>query len=253
MLTAPQRQALQASVERVRRRVGQALAAAQGTVAGPGSARRPPGNMGCIGDVGDIGGVGDVGGVAEAGGADAALDVVALLHTGLDTVAARAAADGPAPDCRPGCAHCCRRPVEATDPEVLRLARAVRGWPAPERAALHARLRAHRPGQACAFLRDERCSVYALRPGVCRKAHSLSVQACAAGAAEIPQRLDWIVDAEALMAGTALAYRDAGLPAAARELNAAVARALDDATCEARWQRGEDALGALPPMAGGRA
>jgi uncharacterized protein len=175
------------------------------------------------------------GALARAADAEAAVAFVAQLHHALDEVAARAATAGPAPACRAGCAHCCRLPVQATDPELLQLARAVAGWPAAEQAALIARLQAHAPGQSCAFLQDERCTVYAWRPGACRKAHSLSVSACEAGAQTIPQNLAWIVDAEALITGTARAYADAGLAAGAHELNAAMYRTLADPDAAALW------------------
>ena len=75
---------------------------------------------------------------------------------------------------------------------------------------------------------DERCSIYPVRPAACRKAHSLSAPHCAEQSPTIPQNLRLLVDAEALMAGTALAYRDQPLPASAHELNAAVLAALND-------------------------
>lgn len=181
------------------------------------------------------------GALARAADPEAAVAFVAQLHQALDDVAARATAAGPAPACRAGCAHCCRLPVQATDPELLHLARAVAAWPAAERAALLARLQAHAPGQPCAFLRDERCTVYAWRPGACRKAHSLSISACEAGAPTIPQNLAWIVDAEALITGTARAYADTGLAADAHELNAAMHRALAKPDAAAQWFAGRAA------------
>ena len=66
-----------------------------------------------------------------------------------------------------------------------------------------------------------------MRPAACRKAHSLSAAHCAEQSPTIPQNLRLLVDAEALMAGTALAYRDQPLPASSHELNAAVLAALD--------------------------
>jgi Fe-S-cluster containining protein len=176
-------------------------------------------------------------------GADAdpgpAIGFIVHLHRGLDDVARRAADTGPVPECQAGCAHCCRVRVEATDPEVLRIARALRELPAAQHAACVAALRGHAAGQDCGFLVAGHCSIYALRPAACRKAHSLSAQQCAAQAPQIPQNLKLLLDAEALMAGTAQAYGDLQLAATPHELNAAVLAALDDPAAELRWRRGE--------------
>jgi hypothetical protein len=141
--------------------------------------------------------------------------------------------------------------VQATEPELLRIARVVRGWPNTAQADLRARLQAHAPGQACAFLQAERCTVYEARPGACRKAHSLSVAACEARAAQVPQNLAWIVDAEALITGTAAAYQDAALPASAQELNRGVLTALSADDAEGRWFAGEALFDAPPPTTNG--
>lgn len=178
--------------------------------------------------------------------ADGAIAFTAQLHRSLDTVAAQATAAGPVPDCKAGCAHCCHVRVEATEPEVFRIAQHLAAQPTDSRDGVTARLRQHIANaqnaaarQPCSFLVDDRCSIYSVRPAACRKAHSLSVQHCATQAPEIPQNLRLLLDAEALMAGTALAYRDVQLPASAHELNAAVLAALTDASVQERWYQGD--------------
>ncbi|MFN3439657.1 MAG: YkgJ family cysteine cluster protein [Acidovorax sp.] len=181
----------------------------------------------------------------RAPGATEAIAFTAQLHRSLDTVAAQAAAAGPVPDCKAGCAHCCHVRVEATEPEVFRIAQHLATQPADNLDDVTARLRQHithaknsAARQPCSFLVDDRCAIYSVRPAACRKAHSLSVQHCATQAPEIPQNLRLLLDAEALMAGTALAYRDVQLPASAHELNAAVLVALTDAAAQERWYQG---------------
>ena len=98
------------------------------------------------------------------------------------------------PACRAGCAHCCHQAVGVTPPEVfaiydhLRATRTgrdleallarvraaddrTRGMPAAERIS------ADLP---CPFLRDERCSIYEVRPLSCRGTNSLDAAAASA-------------------------------------------------------------------------
>ncbi|MGQ0729163.1 YkgJ family cysteine cluster protein [Acidovorax sp.] len=190
--------------------------------------------------------------------AQAAVDFIAQLHKGLDTVAEQARATGPQPACQAGCAHCCHLRVEATDPEVLHIAQHLQTLPSADQATTLLRLQQHVAAasagttrQPCSFLVNDRCAIYSVRPAACRKAHSLSAAHCAEQSPTIPQNLRLLVDAEALMAGTALAYRDQPLPASAHELNAAVLAALDGTPLHApsallRWYRGDEGALALP-------
>ncbi len=193
----------------------------------------------------------------QAQGADGAVAFIAQLHRGLDTVAEQARAAGPQPACQAGCAHCCHLRVEATEPEVFHIAQHLRAQPAAEQANAIRALQRHvattalNPAsparQACSFLVDDRCSIYPVRPATCRKAHSLSAQHCAEQSATIPQNLRLLVDAEALMAGTALAYRDQPMPSSALELNAAMLTALTNPAALHRWYQGDPtALGPTP-------
>ena len=172
---------------------------------------------------------------------------VANLHRSVDQVVTNAAHAGPAPVCQAGCAHCCRLRVEATTPEVFHLARHVQQWPANDLAALLERL--HRATEArnesapngrtdCALLVNERCSAYDARPAACRKAHSLSVVQCETQATHVSQNLALVLDAEALMVGTAAGYQSVQLRAQAHELNAALLKALTQPTLERAWLAG---------------
>jgi hypothetical protein len=95
----------------------------------------------------------------------------------------------------------------------------------------------------CAFLRDHLCAIYAFRPATCRKAHSLSVEACASGAAEIPQDLSLLLNCETLVAGTKGAFRMRNLPVTTLELSAAVLAALSSSDAAERWYQGQPLLG----------
>ena len=190
----------------------------------------------------------------QAQGADGAVAFIAQLHRGLDTVAEQARTTGPQLACQEGCAHCCHLRVEATEPEVFHITQHLLAQPAAAQADAISALQRHvataqasATRQACSFLVNDRCSIYPVRPAACRKAHSLSAPHCAEQSATIPQNLRLLIDAEALMAGTALAYRDQLLPASAHELNAAVLAALTDPNTRHRWHQGDPAaLGHAP-------
>jgi uncharacterized protein len=179
-----------------------------------------------------------------APGAVQAVRFVAVLHHNLDQLFDRSRASDLAPACEAGCAHCCSARVEVCEPQALRIAEHLRRLPLVEQAQWSARLDRRvaadrgqeHPGRTpCEFLQEQRCSIYAVRPAVCRKAHSLSVGACAQQSTTIPQNLDLLLQDEILMAGTFEAYRSVGLAASPRELSEAVLDALQDRDAAENW------------------
>ena len=178
-----------------------------------------------------------------------AIRFIGSLQRGVDQVLQSALAAGLKVDCQAGCSHCCSARVEALDPEVLRIAAALKTRPPAAIAALTDRLREHAArAQAstaqthrmpCPLLEQDLCTVYEMRPAVCRKAHSLDVRQCATPGADIPQSLEVLLKAEALSKGSADAYKHLGLAAAGHELGQALLLALTDPTAEARWMNGE--------------
>ncbi|UXY13661.1 YkgJ family cysteine cluster protein [Chitiniphilus purpureus] len=187
---------------------------------------------------------------------DAPVRFVINLQRGVDRVCDEAGASGAQPACRAGCSHCCHRRVAALEPEVFRIAQALAeapqalpGWIAVLRwhAAAATAIPEGRYWLACPFLRQGLCAIYDLRPAVCRKGHSLDAAACAAPDGDtVPQRLDLIARAEAMINGTALGYRAAGLSAGSLPLGPAVLLALTDPTAQSRWLQGEAVFSGLP-------
>lgn len=172
---------------------------------------------------------------------------IANLHRAVDKIAQQADL-GQKTDCRPGCEYCCSVRVEASEPEIFRIAREVRKRPPAQVAALIQRLQGFVAAAAtddvpsrrdCTFLEERLCSIYEVRPAVCRRAHSLSAEKCMSLAPEIPQNLGMLLGANALMHGTSKAYRETGFQSSPHELNSAVLLALTDETAEARWHDGE--------------
>lgn len=185
----------------------------------------------------------------ECRNADDAIKLIGDLHRAVDLVFQREASSVLKPACKVGCNRCCSLRVEIFDAEAFRIAEELQRRPPAELVALTERLRHHVAVEIprsshksfssdCAFLLDSRCSIYAVRPSVCRKAHSLSAELCHASALQLPQSFQVVVGAEALMSGVSAAYREAGLPSAGRELCAAVLLALTDDTLKARWYAG---------------
>jgi uncharacterized protein len=191
------------------------------------------------------------------------------LHQATDADFGAVQADGLQIACKPGCNHCCAARVEALAPEVFLIADHIQELAPKERAALMDRLRTHATATAtatatanananaadpaapwsqrptCPLLVNGLCSVYAVRPAVCRKAHSLDVRACETGAPQIPQSLRVVVMAQARSQGTSDAFRDIGLVSSRHELASALLLALTDPTAQSRWLAG-DAVFAEP-------
>ena len=158
---------------------------------------------------------------------------------------------GQALACKPGCSHCCHARVEVSPAEAFRIARMLQAWPIDELGALIERLRSHvaaasevddwKKRPACPFLSQHHCTIYEVRPGACRKAHSLDVGPCESGEPSIPQSLKLLVAAESLLKGVQAAYQDHGLEMAAQSLANCVLLALTEPELEARWCSGESA------------
>ena len=182
----------------------------------------------------------------------AAVGFVSNLHHALDKAGMEVNERGPAMECKAGCSHCCSVRVEATDAEIYRIAREVGKRPADQADRLLGRLEdrvsagdygIESPRRSpCAFLEKDLCSIYAVRPAVCRKAHSLSVRSCLDSAREIPQNMEMLLVADALIQGISGAYREAALPSSAHELCKSVLAVLRDPGLEARWYSGESVL-----------
>jgi hypothetical protein len=179
---------------------------------------------------------------------------ISTLHRNTDALIAASESTGPIPECKPGCTYCCSARVEVSDPEALYIARHIQQMPAKDKLPLLERLRIQaaerRDGygegenpvlKPCAFLHAGLCSIYSIRPAVCRKAHSLSASACETRSPHIPQNLTRTVQCEALTAGINRAYQRIGLPASRHELAAAVLAALEERAEEA-WYRGTPLL-----------
>lgn len=178
-----------------------------------------------------------------------AVGFVQVLQHGVDAAVRARFSSGARPHCKAGCSHCCHTRVEALPAEVFHIARHINAFAAADRINIQVRLsqqidadtvdQTWKARPACAFLQDHRCTIYDIRPGVCRKTHSLDVGQCATGASKIPEDFGVLLDAEALIQGCASAYEAEGIESAGTELASSVLAALADPALETRWYHGE--------------
>jgi Fe-S-cluster containining protein len=155
--------------------------------------------------------------------------------------------------CTKGCSFCCELYVSASAPQVFAIADFLREKHANdlsaaiqriEEADVHTRGRdAHSRAEHrafCPFLVNSLCSIYPVRPAVCRACCSLSVAACETRADVIPtpEYTEPVRRAYDTALGAALHGR--GLVNQCYELAHAVVVALKEADAEVRWYAGED-------------
>jgi Fe-S-cluster containining protein len=168
--------------------------------------------------------------------------------------------------CRAGCSWCCYFTVDVRAAEVFAILDFVdRSFTPEEKAGVHARVRANsaafrklgEDGRAtrnvkCAFLNEERCTIYPARPQSCRNYHATNAAGCHQSYLE-PENLD--IDPEfapgVYQAGAAhveafsSAMQAAGYDAAAYEFNSALDAALSDVAARKRFESGLKPFAAL--------
>jgi uncharacterized protein len=179
----------------------------------------------------------------------AVLRLIRQVHGGM-TAALDALPSKAQHACAPGCSFCCYLPVDVLAPEALHIATHLRQTRSPEElATLAYRLGTqgqHDFGaQPCVFLADGRCSIYEVRPMVCRGYNSLSRERCEAyyhdPSVDLKGTKDRVAGrlAEAIEDGVVAGLEALGLDAQWYELPSAVVRALDMTDGPARWAQGE--------------
>lgn len=209
------------------------------------------------------------------GEAPSPLQVEALTReamTALSKLAEGLAAQSERPvACAAGCSHCCHQSVGVTGVEAITIVRYLRATRNTEElAALTARVRdagegtrglnykeRHSPHLPCVFLgAGGECTIYAVRPLVCRAVNSLDAGECRDNLYDDAKRAAYLENGQgasallapirashAMSAGLQLAAGDVyGLDMRPLDLVAAVNVLLRDVDVEAAWLTGKPAL-----------
>lgn len=186
-----------------------------------------------------------------------AINLIRTVHHQIDSHAAKRKKDpGVHFDCKPGCNSCCSLRVEVLPPEAFLIARELSKLPEPALSELKARVASQAAyangltmGQfrrPCALLVDGRCSIYAVRPSMCRKLYSQDVEMCKIHGAEIPEDPSLFMQIAVITVGANDGYGQAKFPNFSHELGQALLVALTDDQAEERWYRGEQVFPMLP-------
>ncbi len=166
-------------------------------------------------------------------------------------------------DCKKGCNFCCHFKTEAGPEEIFRIVEYIESHfdedklqAVTERAKSAQNLVRSLPNAKriqtnipCALLEDGACSVYSVRPSVCRKKHSTDVTICEASYdrpddATIQNAENSLVSSVLLTMSSAArqGLADSELDAAVYDLNERLAEALGDKKHLKRWKNGKKAF-----------
>ncbi len=166
-------------------------------------------------------------------------------------------------DCKKGCNYCCHFKTEAGPEEIFRIVEYIGSHfnedklqAVTERANKAQNLVRSLPtakriqtNVPCALLEDGACSVYSVRPSVCRKKHSTDVAVCEASYnrpddATIQNAEDSLVSSVLLTMSSAArqGLANTELDAALYDLNERLADALGDNKYQKRWKNGKKAF-----------
>lgn len=179
-----------------------------------------------------------------------AINAIRTLHEQIDVLTEKIIKKpGLHFDCKAGCSYCCSLRVAAVPAEIFLIARHLLHLPAEAQTKLLDRLRVHAEAARdvameehflpCPMLAEGRCTIYALRPAMCRKYLSLDVGECRKPDACASEDREMVVKSSALIFGTSQAYSRTKLSSQNHELGQALLVALADPGAEDRWYRGE--------------
>lgn len=161
-------------------------------------------------------------------------------------------------DCQKGCSHCCKLRVEIFGYEAVAIAKYIQDTFSDEdkevcisklnEASIKAKgLQPETHFVPCAFLKDNSCSIYEMRPAMCRKFSSLSLAACLNNGGGLESHGLKQMSMAAIQ-GFVEGTRQAGLKPSLYELNQTLFVALSNRTASKDWLKGINVFPMLPPI-----
>jgi len=166
-------------------------------------------------------------------------------------------------DCREGCDYCCYYKVALTAGELFLIGQQMqKHFSAPQLEQTLAAARTNvettrtmttqeqlASNIKCPLLVDGACSVYEVRPAMCRKHHSMNVELCRRSFEQpldstIPNPEQPMISGYALaaIAGAREGMAQAGLDAQRYDLNRGLVELFSDNKAEKRWKKGKRAF-----------
>jgi Fe-S-cluster containining protein len=194
---------------------------------------------------------------------DACVALVGQVDQLLEQAGQHLPQEGATLACRAGCNFCCHLQVRVLPHEAIALFRYLQSRMPPATAdQVRGKIREYAQApivsgqpaarRACAFLIDERCSAYEVRPGACAAYHSVSRQRCEESFHN-PSLPSGTVALEALMVvalaleeGIGSALQAQGLSHTPIELHTALEALLANPSLIARWRAGRALLKSSP-------
>jgi len=178
-----------------------------------------------------------------------AINAIRTLHEQIDALTEKILQKpGLHFDCKAGCSYCCTLRVAATPAEIFLIARHLKQWPSDRQGEVIQSLKTHAEYARgistenyflpCPMLANGRCTIYAVRPAMCRKYLSLDVEECKKPEAGASEDREMVIKSSALIFGTSQAYARAKLSNQTHDLGPALLVALADPGAEDRWYRG---------------
>lgn len=195
----------------------------------------------------------------KAGKSNALNHQIAVYQRMDDTLQATRNLQDRAPACRSGCNYCCHYHIYVSATEAFAIAEYLHKAPESTKTLYLSRLKTNaaqaeklgvdlhiKTNIRCAFLAEGgECSIYALRPGACRRHHSLDVTPCKATFEDSnfdgqnPQSPEHVAAEAGFSNASTAAAKHVGFDHSVYEMSGAILEAMTNPSSGKRWKAGK--------------